>query len=66
VQAFVKADRHFDLMIYPRADHGIGRDEERPHVNEEIVRYLYWKLTRPADVPPVQPLVPVTTETAKP
>ncbi|MBX3096868.1 MAG: S9 family peptidase [Fimbriimonadaceae bacterium] len=63
IDQFQRADKHFDLAIYPRADHGIGKIEERGHVFEEITRYLYWKLNRPADMPAVQPYVPETTPT---
>lgn len=43
----IKEGKHFDTFVYPRGDHGMGRDHERPHIMSLIVRYLYNKLTRP-------------------
>ena len=46
VQALIDERKHFDLMAYPRDDHSIGKATSRPHVFEEVMRYLYWKLSR--------------------
>jgi dipeptidyl-peptidase-4 len=46
MQALIEERKHFDLMLYPRDDHSIGKATSRPHVYEEVMRYLYWKLTR--------------------
>lgn len=46
-QALIREGKFFDSMDYPRANHSIGKDEERTHVYEVIVRYLYNKLSRP-------------------
>ncbi len=46
VQALIDERKHFDLMAYPRDDHSIGKATSRPHVYDEIMRYLYWKLNR--------------------
>ena len=46
VQALIDERKHFDLMAYPRDDHSIGKSTSRPHVFDEIMRYLYWKLNR--------------------
>lgn len=46
MQRLIEANRHFDVALYPRDDHSIGRIESRPHVFVTIVRYLYEKLTR--------------------
>lgn len=42
----IAAGKFYDSMDYPRANHGIGRLDERPHVFETIARYLYHKLYR--------------------
>lgn len=47
MQALIDEGKHFDLMLYPRDDHSIGKATSRPHVYEEVMRYLYWKLNRP-------------------
>ncbi|HXH60662.1 MAG TPA: prolyl oligopeptidase family serine peptidase [Fimbriimonadaceae bacterium] len=46
IQALIDHDKHFDFMTYPRDDHSIGKATSRPHVFGEIMRYLYWKLSR--------------------
>jgi dipeptidyl-peptidase-4 len=46
VQALIDARKHFAMMGYPRDDHSIGKATSRPHVYEEVMRYLYWKLGR--------------------
>ncbi len=38
---------YFDEFFYPRDDHSIGKDETRPHVMTNIVKYLYEKLSQP-------------------
>ena len=43
----IKEGKFYDSQDYPRANHSIGRDDERPHVFENIIRYLYNKLSRP-------------------
>lgn len=43
----IDAGKRFDQFYYPRDDHGIGRDETRPHVMRTIVQYLYDKLGQP-------------------
>lgn len=51
----IKEGKHFDTFVYPRGDHGMGREHERPHIMSLVVRYLYNKLTRPKTVQPLQP-----------
>ncbi|MCG9894733.1 MAG: S9 family peptidase, partial [Fimbriimonadaceae bacterium] len=46
-ERLIRAGKQFDVFLYPRGDHGIGRIEERPHVMATVVRYLWQKLTRP-------------------
>lgn len=46
VQALIDERKHFDMFGYPRDDHSIGKATSRPHVFEEVMRYLYWKLNR--------------------
>ncbi len=55
-QKYIENGRHFDSLFYPRGDHGMWRDDERPHIMSAIHRYLYHKLTRPADAPVLQPV----------
>lgn len=43
----IDAGKRFDQFYYPRDDHGIGREETRPHVFRTIVQYLYDKLGQP-------------------
>lgn len=45
-QALIDNKKTFDMMGYPRDDHGIGKDTSRPHVFQTILRYLYNKLGR--------------------
>lgn len=44
MQRLIEAGKYFDVMPYPRDDHGIGRDESRPHVMATIMRYLRLRL----------------------
>jgi len=46
VQRLIDAGKYFDVMYYPRDDHGIGKDTSRPHVMGRIIRYLFNNLTR--------------------
>jgi dipeptidyl-peptidase-4 len=46
VQALIDERKHFDMFGYPRDDHSIGKATSRPHVYDEVMRYLYWKLNR--------------------
>ena len=46
MQNLINEGKYFDLMAYPRDDHGIGKASSRPHVYSNIMRYLYWKLNR--------------------
>ncbi|MBV6459862.1 MAG: Dipeptidyl aminopeptidase 4 [Fimbriimonadaceae bacterium] len=48
MQRLIENNKHFDLMLYPRDDHGIGKDESRPHVMVEIMEYLYRRLYEPS------------------
>ena len=47
MQSLINEGKYFDLMAYPRDDHGINKATSRPHVFATIMRYLYWKLDRP-------------------
>jgi dipeptidyl-peptidase 4 len=47
MQALIERGRHFDLMLYPRDDHGIGMEHSRPHVFTTVMRYLNDKLNEP-------------------
>jgi len=47
IQRFIDAGKYFDLMTYPRDDHGIAKDTSRPHVFGTILRYLNEKLNQP-------------------
>lgn len=40
----IEENKHFDVMLYPRDDHGISREKARPHVYVTIARYLIQKL----------------------
>lgn len=44
MQRLIEAGKYFDVMAYPREDHGIWREEARPHVYITIMRYLYENL----------------------
>ncbi len=46
MQKLIENGKYFDLMAYPRDDHGIGKDTSRPHVFTTIMRYLWHKLGR--------------------
>lgn len=46
-QKLIENGKYFDLMAYPRDDHGIGKDTSRPHVMGTIARYLFSHLSRP-------------------
>ncbi|MBS1705565.1 MAG: S9 family peptidase [Armatimonadetes bacterium] len=46
MQKLIENNKHFDVMLYPHDDHGIGRDESRPHVFVTIAKYLYETLTQ--------------------
>lgn len=41
MQALIEKNKHFDLMLYPRDDHGIGKATSRPHVFVEVMSYLW-------------------------
>lgn len=45
-QNMIRDGKFFDSLDYPRGNHGMFRDEERPHVYESILRYLNTKLKR--------------------
>jgi dipeptidyl-peptidase 4 len=47
MQKLIDNGKYFDVMAYPRDDHGIGKDTSRPHVFVTIMRYLYSKLMQP-------------------
>jgi dipeptidyl-peptidase 4 len=47
MQRLIDNGKYFDLMAYPRDDHGMGKDTSRPHVYGRIMGYLYEKLNRP-------------------
>jgi dipeptidyl-peptidase 4 len=49
IQRLIENGKYFDQMAYPRDDHGIGRNESRPHVHATIMRYLYWRLNEPTN-----------------
>ena len=40
VQKLISAGKDFDVMFYPKDDHGIGRDDSRAHVQRKIFKYL--------------------------
>ncbi|MBZ0214455.1 MAG: S9 family peptidase, partial [Nitrospirae bacterium] len=46
IQGLIEEGKHFDMLAYPRDDHGIGKDTSRPHVFTAVMRYLYEKLGR--------------------
>ncbi len=46
-ELMIRKDKHFDEFFFPRSDHGISREHERPLVWEKTLGYLYTKLTRP-------------------
>ncbi|MCH7944801.1 MAG: S9 family peptidase [Armatimonadetes bacterium] len=46
MQSLINEGKYFDLMAYPRDDHGINKATSRPHLYATIMRYLYWKLNR--------------------
>lgn len=46
IQRLIDKGKRFDVMVYPRDDHGIGKDTSRPHVFSTIMRYLWQKLSR--------------------
>lgn len=45
-QRLIVNGKYFDMLAYPRDDHGIGKDTSRPHVMGSIMLYLYEKLNR--------------------
>jgi dipeptidyl-peptidase 4 len=47
MQRLIENGKYFDIMAYPRDDHGMGKDTSRPHVQATILRYLYNKLMTP-------------------
>lgn len=47
IQRLIDNGKYFDMLAYPRDDHGIGKDTSRPHVFASIMAYLYGKLNRP-------------------
>jgi dipeptidyl-peptidase-4 len=40
IEALVKADKQFDLMIYPNKNHGIYGGNTRKHVFDKITNFL--------------------------
>lgn len=46
IQGLVDNGKQFDMLAYPRDDHGIGKDTSRPHVFSTIMKYLWQKLSR--------------------
>ena len=46
IQRLIDNGKQFDMLAYPRDDHGIGKDTSRPHVMTAIMTYLYQKLNR--------------------
>lgn len=51
MQALIEKNKHFDLMLYPRDDHGIGKATSRPHVFVEVMAYLWRWLGSPNRTP---------------
>ncbi len=47
IQRLIDNGKYFDMLAYPRDDHGIGKDTSRPHVFASIMAYLFEKLNRP-------------------
>ena len=47
IQRLIDNGKYFDMLAYPRDDHGIGKDTSRPHVFASVMTYLYQKLSRP-------------------
>jgi dipeptidyl-peptidase-4 len=47
IQRLIDNGKYFEVMTYPRDDHGIGKDTSRPHVYATIVRYLWDRLGEP-------------------
>jgi dipeptidyl-peptidase-4 len=46
IQRLIDNGKYFDMLAYPRDDHGIGKETSRPHVFTSIMTYLYQKLYR--------------------
>jgi dipeptidyl-peptidase-4 len=46
-EKLIEAGKYFDVFIFPRDDHGIGKEASRPEVFGKIVRYLNEKLNTP-------------------
>lgn len=46
MQNLIEANKYFDLMLYPKENHGIGRDEARPHVFVTVMSYLWRTLAK--------------------
>jgi len=40
IEALVRADKQFDLMIYPNKNHGIYGGNTRKHVFDKITNFL--------------------------
>jgi dipeptidyl-peptidase-4 len=40
VQALIEAGKEFDVMFYPRDDHGISREESWMHVHRKVIKYF--------------------------
>lgn len=51
MQALIEHGKHFDLMLYPRDDHSIGKATSRPHVFVEVMTYLWRWLGMPNRTP---------------
>ena len=46
-EKLIEAGKYFDLFVFPRDDHSIGKEASRPEVFGKIARYLNEKLNRP-------------------
>jgi len=46
-EKLIEAGKYFDIFVFPRDDHGIGKEASRPEVFGKIARYLNEKLNAP-------------------
>lgn len=46
-EKLIEAGKYFDIFVFPRDDHSIGKEASRPEVFGKIVRYLNEKLNAP-------------------
>jgi dipeptidyl-peptidase-4 len=46
-EKLIEAGKYFDIFIFPRDDHSIGKEASRPEVFGKIMRYLNEKLNQP-------------------